>query len=95
MTTVPGTAAILFAGAATAMISSGFLLYAMIGEVNRKLSDADRVPYFRMYPGKVAKVKREYKRFYPNSRMPVVRLVLNALGIILMIIFAVELGIFR
>ena len=44
---------------------STFLLWQEIGEVNRKLPDAEQMSYWRMHPVKMSKIKREYRRLYP------------------------------
>ena len=53
-----------------AVFASSLAIYAMIGEVNRKLPDDQQIEYLFMYPGKVSKVKLEYKRLYPKGRLP-------------------------
>lgn len=49
--------------------ASGLILYAMVGEVNRKLPDEKQIEYLFMYPGKVGKIKSEYRKYYPNGRL--------------------------
>ena len=55
--------------AATCAIISGFLVCQEIGEVNRKLPESQQIPYLLMYPGKMRKIKTEYKRLCPNGRV--------------------------
>lgn len=67
----------LFFGAATsASAASSFLLFAMVGEINRKRDDHSQIPYFRF---SWIKVWREYRSLYPRgvySRVLVVAAVL-------------------
>lgn len=95
MVTVPFGAAMFLCGGLTFTIASSLLLYAMIGHVNQKLLESERIPYLFMYPGKVARVKREYRRLYPESPLPTVRLALNVLSIVCMLMLMVQLGFFR
>lgn len=53
----------------TCAVLSGMLSYQEIGEINRKLPDSEQVPYLFMYPGKMRKIKVEYKRLYPDGRV--------------------------
>lgn len=92
---IPSSAAILFAGMATSAIVSGLLLYMMIGKVNRKLPDTQQMPYLFMYPGKVSKIKHEYRRLYPTSPLILVRLVLNISMVVFALTLAWRLGFFR
>ena len=64
------------------LVLSGFVLYAMIGEINRKLPDSEQVSYLFMYPGKLQRVKGEYRRFYPHGRLNSLRVTLNLLAIL-------------
>ncbi len=65
--TVPVSVVVLFTAATTLIIASGFVLYIMIGEVNRKLPEDQQIPYLFSvsypYVRKAAIIKREYRRF--------------------------------
>ncbi len=80
----------------TSIIASSLVLYVMIGHVNRKLPEDKQIPYFFSfsypYISKAATIKREYERFYPNSHLHRVRVVLNVLGFILILAGAVQLS---
>lgn len=78
----PG-AALCLAGAATMMIGAALVIFAMIGEVNRQVPDAERVPYLLGYPGKLKKVRQAYKRLYPAGRLAVVLNILEVLAVIM------------
>ena len=64
------TASIVFVclGASCGLISS-FLLWQEIGEVNRKLPDDQQISYFWGSPEKIQRIKKEYKRLYPNGKI--------------------------
>jgi len=81
--------------AATCMISAGFALYAMIGEVNRKLPDNNQIGYLWFYWSKIKRILGEYKRLYPGGRLSALYKTLTAVASVLLLICAWALGIFR
>jgi hypothetical protein len=95
MISVPFLAGALFAGAVSLMIASALLFYALVGKVNRFLPENEQLSYLFMYPGKVSRVKREYKRLYPKSKLLLLRLVLNTLSFAFLLMCLVQLGFFR
>jgi hypothetical protein len=94
--TFPIDVAVLVALGTTSIIASSLVLYVMIGHVNRKLPEDQQIPYFfsfsYSYVSKAATIKREYKRFYPNSHLHMVRIGLNVLGFALMVAAAARLS---
>jgi hypothetical protein len=95
--TFPIDVAVILALGTTSIIASGLILYAMIGQVNRKLPDDKQIPYFfsfSSYPylSRAATIRREHKRFYPHSHLHMIRIVLNTVGFILMFAGAVRLS---
>ncbi len=81
-------------GTSCAVISS-LLVYQEIGEVNRKLPDEEQISYFFMYPGKMAKIKAEYKRLYPKGRVEFWRFVLQAAVFVFLALAAIAGGFLR
>jgi hypothetical protein len=71
---------VLFLVGQTFVLVSGFIMYAMIGEVNRKLPDGQRVGYLFGYYGKYRRIFREYQRLYPNGRLGLYCKITAALG---------------
>jgi hypothetical protein len=56
----------LFFGAATSgAAATSFLLFAMVGEINRKKDDRSQIPYFSF---SWTHVWREYGLLYPNGK---------------------------
>ena len=53
---------------------SSFLLWQEVGEINRKLPDAEQISYWGMHPAKMARIKTEYKRPYPFGKIDLMRL---------------------
>jgi hypothetical protein len=51
------------------MIWSGFITSAIIGEINRKLSEKDQISYLWGHYPKYRRIKYEYRRLYPNGRL--------------------------
>ncbi len=86
---------VTFAGMLTCTFVSGLLLYVMIGEVNRRLPDNKQIPYLFMYPGKVSRIKAEFRRYYPDSRLNFVRGACNALTVVFALALLWQLGFFR
>ncbi len=81
--------------AGSCAIFSSFLLWQEIGEVNRKLSEAEQISYWGMHPLKMARVKREYKRLYPNGKLDLMRRILQYVGFGFMILLLIPLGFFN
>jgi hypothetical protein len=63
-------------------ILSALLTNQEIGQVNRKLPDKQQVSYLGMYPTKMAKIKREYKRLYPAGRVEFWRFAFQIAGFV-------------
>ncbi len=76
--------AVVLAGAVTLMICSGFVISAMIGEVNRRLPEDRQVPYLWGYPGRVSGIRDQYKHFYPKGTLSKLLTVLEVLTVVLM-----------
>jgi hypothetical protein len=85
----------LFAAAVTLVLVANFIVYAMVGEVNRKLSDAEQLKYLVWYPGKLADLKRRYREFYPGSRLILAFNLCVASSALLVLAVAWKLGFFR
>jgi len=70
-------------------------LWQEIGEINRKLPDAEQISHWGMHPVKMAKVKREYKRLYPSGRIDLMRHIFQYVGFASMALLLVPLGFFK
>jgi hypothetical protein len=90
--TAPISIAILFAAGGTLIMISAFMLYVMIGKVNRNLPEDQQLGYLGFYPTKAFKITQEYRRFYPRSRLNAVRIVLTVLGFALIVASAARLS---
>jgi hypothetical protein len=89
---IPVSAAILFILGGTLIAVSGIISYVMIGEVNRKLPEDQKIGYILFYPAKAFRIAREYNRLYPNSHLNTIRIVLNVVGGILIIACAAQIS---
>ncbi len=69
-------------------------MFAMIGEINRRLPDEQKVSYLFGHFGKFAKISSEYRRLYPDGRLLQLYRALLLLGITLLIAFAWRIGMF-
>jgi len=61
-------ALVTFLLAMTGIALGNMYWFIMIGEVNRKKSDNDVIPYFGAYPGKGLRIVEEYRKAYPNGK---------------------------
>ena len=84
--------AVLLAGAVTLMIWSSLVIFAMIGEVNRRLPEDQQVSYLWGYPGKLSGIRDQYKRFYPTGTLSRLLTVLQAVTIVVMAICVFLIG---
>ena len=75
--------------AASCGLISSFLLWQEIGEVNRKLPDDQQISYFWGYPEKIRRIKKEYKRLYPNGKIERFSAAFQIAAIVFMILAAV------
>lgn len=71
------------------------VLYAMVGEINRKLPDNQQIGYFTWYPSKERRVFKEYKRLYPTGRLSLYFKLWLALSLTSLLGCAWQIGIFR
>ena len=78
-------------GATCAAIGS-VLVHREIAAVNRKVPQAEQISWSFMYPGKMQKIKAEYKRFYPTGRVETWRVTLQAAMVAFLALAAISLG---
>jgi hypothetical protein len=88
-------ALVLFAFAQACVVVAGYLQWIIIAEVNRKLPDAEQISYFLGYPGKYFKILREYRRLYPEGRLPALSGLAFGAGLLFMLAAAWAFGFFR
>lgn len=81
-------------GVSCAAIGS-LLVHREIAAVNRKVSDAEQVSFSFMYPGKMRKIKAEYKRLYPTGTVEAWRMRLQIAMFAFLALAAIFLGFFR
>ncbi len=85
-------ALVFFLASQTFILASGFLMFAMIGEINRKLPDEQRISYLLGYPSRYLRVFREYHRLYPGGHLKLGFHVSFFLGVALLLASAWDLG---
>ena len=95
MTANLGRALWFFVGAQTFLLTSGFLMFAMIGEVNRGTASQQRISYLFGHFAKYVSVLREYRRLYPAGRLGLYFKLSLALGLGLLIGSAWQVGLLR
>jgi hypothetical protein len=81
-------------GASCAAIGS-VLVHREIAAVNGKVPEAEQVSYSFMYPGKMQKIKADYKRLYPTGKVETWRLTLQFATFGFLALAAVCLGFLR
>lgn len=88
------TAIVLLVLAVSCIVLSTFILWREIDEVNRKLSDEQQISYLWMYTDKRLRIRKEYRRLYPNGRLEHVGVAFEILGFVLLFCAAVSAGSF-
>ncbi len=84
----------LLSTAISCIIGAGFVQFAMIGEINRKLPEKDQISYLFGYSEKYQRIFREYRRLYPNGRLILYFKTLLWMGFGLLAVFAWQFGMF-
>jgi hypothetical protein len=88
----PVSAVMLLTAAITLAVLATLVFYVMIGKVNEKLPEDQKIPYFftlsYSYLSKPTIVRREYKRFYPSGKLHIVRIVLQVIAFALAVVAA-------
>jgi hypothetical protein len=74
---------------------SAALTYKEIGEINRKLPDDKQISYFFFHLEKMMRIRREYKRLYPQGSLDRLSWSLSIAGIIFLILAAIATGFFN
>jgi hypothetical protein len=59
----------VFLVAVSAIIVTNLVIFAMIGEINRKLPEDQLIPYFGFHPGRNFRIYGEYRRLYPKGNL--------------------------
>jgi hypothetical protein len=85
----------LFSAAVTLILFSGFLTFAMIGEINRKVPDSERISYLFGHPAKYLRILREYRRLYPVGHLRLYFHISFFTGVAFLVGSAWFLGFFR
>ena len=80
---------------ASCAAAGSVLVHREIVAVNRQLPDAERISYSFMYPGKMQKIKAEYKRLYPTGMVETWRLRLQIAMFVFLALAAIFLGFFK
>ena len=81
--------------AISCVVGANFVLFAMIGEINRKLRDDQRISHLWFHPAKYMRIYNEYRRLLPSGRYLIYYKVLLYSGFALLAVFAWRLGMFR
>jgi hypothetical protein len=89
---INAAAVVLLALAGFCFVLSGFCLFQEIAEINRKLPDDQQISYWGMYSEKYSRVKTEFKRLYPHSRLHTRGVALELAGLLFLFMAAVASG---
>jgi hypothetical protein len=71
------------------------LVHREIVAVNRKVSNAEQISLSFIYPGKMQKIKAEYKRLYPTGKVEAWRVRLQIAMFVFLAVAGIFLGFFR
>lgn len=69
MMTFPLLPLALLCASATCAVAGGYVMFAMVGRVNRRLPDDQQISYLWGTYSKQQRVLKEYKRLYPDGRL--------------------------
>jgi hypothetical protein len=88
---------LIFLAAISCLIWAGFVTFAMIGEINRKLPEHDQITYLWGHPAKYRKIRSEYRRLYPSGKLLFYGTVLTfiAFGLLVALALGWRFGIFK
>ena len=86
--------AVVLVGAISCIVASGFLLFAMVGEINRLLPQDQRISYLWGHWQKYSEIYAEYKRVCPTGRLLLYYKLLALSGFGLLLVFAWLIGMF-
>jgi hypothetical protein len=82
-------ALLLFLSGISCIIKSNYIMFDMIGEINRKLPEAGQFSKALRYPGKDSKVQSEYRRLYPEGRLSSQYRAVLYSGVVLLFLFMI------
>lgn len=85
---------VLFACAVSLIVLANFLFYVMIGRINLKLPENERVGYFGFF-SKNFRVLNEYRHLYPSSPLYICFFILFGAAMVLLVACAWQLGFFN
>jgi hypothetical protein len=74
----------LLAGSTSCSLVGTLMLFAMVGEINRKRDESDQIPYFHF---SWVPVLREYRTLYPQGKYAQVLYVTIALTVVFSLAF--------
>jgi hypothetical protein len=57
--------------ATTGLVLANLFLYAMLGEINGRKPDGERISYIGFTFGKTMRIFEDYRRFYPAGKLHV------------------------
>jgi hypothetical protein len=97
MTSERIVALLMFLFAISCIMFSGFLMFAMIGQINRKVSDRNQISYLWGHPAKYFRIYSDYRRLYPEGQLLLVYKVVLYSGFGLLALFALcwRIGVFK
>ena len=84
----------LLLAAFSCIIGANFVLFAMIGEINRKLPEDGHISYLFGHYDKYRRIFKEYRCLYPNGRLNLYCKILVCAGFGLLVVFAWQFGMF-
>jgi hypothetical protein len=95
MTTNMIRALVLFLASQSFVLASSLVFFAMVGEVNRKVPEEQRISYLFWHFNKYRALLRQYRRLYPSGRLALYSFVLIGIGICLFLASAWQFGFFH
>jgi hypothetical protein len=84
----------LLLAATSCFIASSLVMSAMMGEINRKLPKNQRISYLFGHFTKYQFIYRKYKELYPHGRLLLYYWLCGFGGLLLLLLFAWQFGMF-
>ncbi|HEY6218019.1 MAG TPA: hypothetical protein VIW74_15230 [Pyrinomonadaceae bacterium] len=84
----------LLLAATSCFVASNLVMSAMIGEINRKLPDDQRISYLFFHFSKYRLIYSKYRELYPDGRLLLYYWLCGFGGLVLLLLFAWQFGMF-
>jgi len=78
-----------------ALLASVLMIHMIVEDVNLKIPEAQQFGYTDWYVGKMGKLKKQYRRSYPEGRLVSLFNICTTLSVVFFLAFIWRAGFFR